>query len=206
MVRGAFAKKLGMTQIFTPEGENVGVTVLEVIPQYVLEIREYPYKKTARVGFLKGDNLRHQKKPQKGYFDRIGLGYFRRVREVEIADEKEVAVGKEVGVEIFDRGEKVDVQGVSKGKGFQGGMRRHNWAGQPKTHGSTTHRRIGSNGASAYPSRVLKGFTMPGHMGAEKKTIRNLQVVEVDKEKGVLFVNGSCPGARGSLVFVRKTV
>ena len=122
----------------------------------------------------------------------------------EVNKDEEKRNPREVGVEIFSEGELVDVRAKSKGKGFAGGMKRHNWAGQPGSHGSTTHRRPGSIGASAYPSRVIKGRDMPGHLGNAFVTIKNLRVLKVDKEKNILFLNGSIPGSRGSVVRIKK--
>jgi len=124
--------------------------------------------------------------------------------EVKKKTEAKPEPNPEIGVDLFKEGDVVDVQAKTKGKGFAGGMRRHHWSGQPRTHGSTTHRRVGSVGASAYPSRVIKGLHMPGHMGNNLRTTKNLKVVKVDKDKNVLFVSGCVPGARGAVVRLRK--
>jgi len=114
------------------------------------------------------------------------------------------AVSREVGVEIFNQGERVDVRAVTKGKGFAGGMKRWGWSGQPSTHGHTTHRRLGSAGSSAYPSRIIKGIHMPGHLGNKFRTIKNLQILKVDKDKNLLFIKGSVPGSRNTVVRIAK--
>jgi large subunit ribosomal protein L3 len=125
-------------------------------------------------------------------------------KEKEAKKKEDTSAKVTVGIEIFSEGEIVDVRAKSKGKGFAGGMKRHNWAGQPKSHGSTTHRRIGSAGASAYPSRIIKGLRMPGHMGNAYCTTKNLKVVKIDKDKNLLFIRGSVPGSRGSIIKIRK--
>ncbi len=122
----------------------------------------------------------------------------------EQVSEKEAKNPREIGVELFNEGDVVDVRAKSKGRGFAGGMKRHNWSGQPGSHGSTSHRRIGSAGASAYPSKIIKGLKMPGHMGNSFQTIRNLEVIKIDKEKNLIFIEGSVPGSRGTLVKVKK--
>lgn len=230
MIKEIFGKKLGMTQIFSGEGDLVAVTLLEIEPVCLFEQIEYPSKKVVKIGFnkLEGRKISKLKKPVLGYFNKAGFGAYRFIREVIARDEvkeeskpeqeteteenKEKAPKekkpknnkKELGVEIFKEGDIVNVRARTKGKGFAGGMKRHGWSGQPKSHGSMTHRRIGSAGASAYPSRIIKGLHMPGHMGNVNRTIKNLEVLKVDKEKSLLFVKGAVPGSRGTIVKVIK--
>ncbi len=206
MLKGIIGRKLGMTQFFTEDASAQPVSVVEVEPGVVLEVKEYPDKKTVKMGFFEETKEKKIKKPLLGYFKKLNLPYFKIVREIELISQEPLETGKKIGVEILKEKDKIDIQGISKGKGFQGGMRRHNWAGQPGSHGSTTHRRIGSAGASAYPSRIVKGKTMPGHMGAEKVTIRNLEVLKVNTEKSLVFIKGSIPGNRNSLVFIKKKI
>jgi len=204
MLRGIFAKKLGTTQIFLEDATAEGVSVVEVEPGVVLEIKEYPGKKVAKMGFREETKEKKFKKPLLGYFKKLNSPYMKMVKEIELVSEEIPEAGRKIGIEIFNEHDKVDVIGISKGKGFQGGMRRHNWAGQPGSHGSTTHRRVGSVGASAYPSRIVKGKTMPGHMGAKRVTVRNLEILRIDQGKNLIFIKGSIPGSKNSMVFIRR--
>lgn len=207
MIREIFGKKIGMTQIFDGEDSLTGVTVVEIEPACVLEKITYPTKEKAKIGCFKvaQEKVKKIKKPLLGYFKKLGVSPYRMVKEVELAYSQEFTPKKEVGVEIFEEGEIVDVQGKTKGRGFQGGMKRYGWRGQPRSHGSMTHRRIGSAGASTYPGRIVKGHRMPGHMGNVKRTVKNLRVVKVDKERRMIFLAGSVPGSVGSILLIRKS-
>ncbi len=204
MVREIFGKKLGMTQVFGQEGGIDAVTVVEAGPCRVLETKKYPAKKKALIGYKEIKKEQHKKKPASGYFKKLKSPYFRYLKEVDILKEGDLKNGADLGVEIFEENEVVSIAGISKGKGFQGGMRRHNWRGQPGSHGSTSHRRIGSVGASADPSKIVKGLPMPGHTGARKVTTKGLSILKVDKDKGLLFIKGNCPGAKNSLLVIKK--
>jgi len=206
MIREIFGKKVGITQIFDEEGNQVAVTLVEVEPVCILEEVFYPQKKKVKIGCfrLPQSKKKKMKRPILGYFNKLGIkDYYTLVREVEPQGE-EITPRKEVGIEIFSEGECIDVRAKTKGKGFQGGMRRHNWSGQPKAHGSTTHRRIGSAGASTFPGRIVKGHRMPGHMGDKFCTIKNLKILKIDREKQLLFIKGAIPGYRGTIVKLRK--
>lgn len=206
MVRQIFGTKLGTTQFFDKDTNQVCVTVIEVEPACVLEKVSYPKGARAKIGCFKipQTKLTKVKKPILGYFAKLGLNPYKVIREVEIEDENKLEIKKEVGVDIFGEGDIVNVRARTKGKGFQGGRRRHGWRGGPESHGSMTHRRIGSVGATTYPGRILKGRHMPGQMGNRYVTVKNLRVLKVDKEKNVLFVKGVIPGPRGSIVSVKK--
>jgi len=193
-----------MTQIFDEQGTITSVTLVEVGPCTVLEEKEVGSKKVLTIGYKKVTKPRRQKKPQTGFFKKLDTAYFRYTKEIQKLTDDPVEKGKDLGADSFSVGEKINIRSVSIGRGFQGGMKRHNWAGQPKSHGSTTHRRVGSVGASAYPARIVKGHPMPGHYGAEYVTVKNLTVVKVDSEKNILFVQGSCAGPRNSIVMVKK--
>jgi len=208
MIKEIVGKKLGMTQIFDEEARRRGVTVVEVEPVCILEKVEYPRKGLkARIGCFRVEESKIHgiRKPQRGYFEKLGVACYKMIKEVDVINPQEVELKKEVGVEIFSEGEKVNVRAKTKGRGFQGGMKRYGWAGQPASHGSTTHRRIGSAGATTFPGRVIKGLHMPGHMGNKFVTIKNLEVVKVDKEKGIIFLEGAVPGPNGGLVYIKKT-
>ena len=200
MIRGAFAKKIGMTQIFDKEGNVIPVTVLEVGPCYVLNLIETPRKKI-QLGFdaMKESRVR---KPQLGFFKKVGVTPLRHVKEFESTDNANYKVGQEIKSDIFKAGDFVNVSGMSIGKGFQGGMKRWNWVGGPAGHGSMHHRRIGSVSSSTDPSRVFKGHHMPGHMGDDRVTVENLRVMKVDAESNLILVQGSVPGKKNACLEV----
>jgi len=205
MIREILGKKIGMTHIFDEEGNQIATTLVEVKPVCILEKVVYPTKERVKIGCFKlpENKKKKMKKPILGYFNKLGIkDYYTVIKEVE--PEGNVEVKKEVGIEIFSEGELVDVRAKTKGRGFQGGMKRHNWSGQPQTHGSMTHRRIGSAGASTFPGRIVKGHNMPGHMGCEYRTVKNLKILKVDKEKQLLFIKGAIPGCRGTIVHIKK--
>jgi large subunit ribosomal protein L3 len=225
MVKEFYGKKIGMTQVFSDQGELIAVTLVEVEPGYVLDKVVYPSKTKVRIGCYKvaENRINKVKKPIRGYFDKFKIAPYSLIREVDIEEEaekkpqktenetsnsetpsKETKDPREIGIGMFNPGDYLNVQGTTKGKGFSGGMKRHGWAGQPKSHGSTTHRRLGSAGASAYPSRIIKGIGMPGHLGNAKRTVKKLKVLKVDSDKNILFIKGCIPGARGSRVALKK--
>ena len=200
MVNTILGKKIGMTQLFDEEGKIIPVTVISAGPCVVLGINE----KNVCLGY---EDLveRKVKKPQAGIFKKINVTPKRYVQEFRKGNgQTEVKIGDEVKADIFKTGDYVDVVGVSIGKGFQGGMKRWNWMGTPKTHGSTSKRRVGSIGSSADPSRVFKGTHMPGHMGNRRTTVQNLRVIRVDLQNNLLVVKGGIPGSRKGLVAIRR--
>lgn len=218
MIREIFGKKLGMTQIFDKEGSLISATVVEVEPVKLLDSFERAGKKIARIGCFKCEEkkINKVKKPVLGYFKKMGVAPHKLIREVELlplktVPEKAVTDAntpteerKEFGVDIFNEGEIVDVKGKTKGKGFAGGIKRHGWHGGPSSHGSMTHRRIGSNGANTDPGRVVRGHRMPGHMGCALRVMKKLTVLKIDKEKSILFISGSVPGHRGTVLSIKK--
>lgn len=195
---GLLGKKIGMTQVFNESGALLSVTAIEAGPCPVLAIKE----KSIQLGF---DNAREKsvKKPQSGYFKKLNVSARKFIREVIKDPAKEYKVGEELKVDLFKSGDFVDVTGVSLGKGFQGGMKRWHWHGGPMTHGSMSHRRVGSIGSTTTPGRVLKGHHMPGHMGAIRVTIQNLKVIKVDIENNLLLVGGAVPGHKNGYLIVR---
>ncbi len=204
MLREIFGKKLGMTQIFDKDGNLRGVSLVEVEPVCVLEIKQTPTKTIAKIGCfkIKKERIGGFSQPHLGYFRKKDLEPYALIREVSA--ERELELKKEFGAEIFNEGDTVKVQARSKGRGFSGGMKRHNWHGGPQSHGSMTHRRIGSNGANTDPGRVVRGHRMPGHYGDTFCTVKNLKILKVDKERNLLFILGGIPGAPGSLVKISK--
>jgi large subunit ribosomal protein L3 len=191
-------KKIGMTQIFNEAGDKVSVTVLEAGPCAVLAVRA----KAVQLGFgaAKEKSLRNS---ERGYFKKAGVTPRTFVREV-VKDAVEVKIGDEIKADIFACGDFVDVTGTSKGKGFQGGMKRWHWAGGPRTHGHCGNRRVGSIGSSTTPGRVFRGHHMPGHMGASRVTTQNLMVVKVDTVNNLLVGKGAVPGHNNSYCIIRK--
>ncbi|MDD5731205.1 MAG: 50S ribosomal protein L3 [Candidatus Omnitrophica bacterium] len=191
-------KKIGMTQIFAEDGSLVNVTAIEAGPCPVLAINE----KSIQVGF---DLAREKslKKPQAGYFKKLNIAGRKIIRELPKDSGKEYKVGEDLKVDAFTLGEFVDVTGTSIGKGFQGGMKRWHWHGGPKTHGSTSHRRVGSVGSTTTPGRVWKGHHMAGHMGAGQVTTQNLKVVKIDTENNILLIKGAVPGFKDGYVIVK---
>jgi len=204
MVREIWGRKIGMTQVFSQQGELVPVTLIEVGPCRILETNKVNNKEKVVIGYKEVQKHRQKKKPQEGYFKKLNQPYFKYIKESEKLKGAELTCGQDLGAEIFSENEIVDIRGVSIGRGFQGGMKRHNWSGQPVSHGSMTHRRIGSAGASTYPGRIVKGHPMPGHLESKRVTIKNLKVLKVDKERNLVFIKGSCPGSKNSLVIIRK--
>jgi len=207
MLNGLLGKKLGMTRIFTEDGRWIEVTLLEAGPCMVVQRKTQAQEgyDAVQIGFGEA-NKRRLTKPLQGHFKRAGVPPSRTLREFRVERDSALKPGDEVRVDIFKAGDRVDVSGTSKGKGFAGGIKRHAWSGGPGTHGSNFHRAPGSIGQSADPGHVIKGKTLPGHMGNEGVTTQNLEVVNVDPAKNLMVVRGSVPGAPGGLVVVKKTV
>jgi len=205
-VAGIIGRKVGMTQVYAKDGRAIPVTVLEAGPCVVVQRKSTAKDgySAVQLGLVDGRKVKHVTRPMKGHFDKAGLPPCRVLREFQVEDGDEVKVGDKVSVELFAPGDSVSVTGVSKGKGFQGVVKRHNFRGGAATHGSMFHRAPGSIGASAYPSRVLKGMRAGGHMGQDRVTVRNLEVVRIDAGNNLLVVRGAVPGAGGGYVVIRK--
>lgn len=204
---GLIGKKLGMTQIFTDEGEAVGVTVLEAGPCPVVQVKtpERDGYRAVQLGFGRVKEGR-VKKPEAGHAARAGLDYVpAELAEFGAEGDEEYEPGQELTVEMFEVGDRVKVTGDSKGRGFQGTVKRYGFAGGPASHGgSAILRKPGSAGPGTDPSRVIKGRKMPGRMGASRTTVENLRVEKVDAEKNLLAVRGSVPGARNNIIYIRR--
>jgi len=202
MVPGILGRKRGMTTIFSPEGTAIPVTVLEAGPCFVTQVRtaERDGYSAVQIGFEESKRLN---KPERGHLK--NLPALRHLRELRIAEEGAPAVGDKVDVGIFEAGDRVDVIGTSKGKGFAGVVKRHHFRGGPKTHGQADrHRAPGSIGATTTPGRVLKGMRMAGHMGSQRVTVKNLRVVRAEPARNLLLVEGAVPGPKTGLVVIRK--
>ena len=223
MKKAILATKVGMTQIFNEDGVLTPVTVLQAGPCVVTQIKtvENDGYKAVQVGFVDKKEkivnvdksgkkeIVHRNgvtKAEKGHFDKAGVSGKRFVKEFKFDNAEEYALAQEIKADIFAVGDKVDATAISKGKGFQGAIKRHGQHRGPMTHGSKFHRHAGSNGAASDPSKVFKGKKMPGQMGNKKITIQNLEVVRVDADKNLLLVKGSVPGPKKSLVTIKETV
>jgi large subunit ribosomal protein L3 len=208
MVTGLIGRKVGMTQLFQADGRVEPVTVLKAGPCVVAQVKTVATDgyAAAQLGLVDARPSK-ENKPSQGHFKKAGVPPTRIRREVRLTAEGDaVKPGDQVGVSIFADGERVDVIGTSRGKGFQGVVRRHHFAGGRATHGSMFHRAPGSIGASSYPSRVVRGMRMAGHMGDDRVTVRNVKVLRVDPENNLLLVQGSVPGGPNSVVVIRKAV
>jgi large subunit ribosomal protein L3 len=208
MLRKAIlATKVGMTQVFGENGTLIPVTVLQAGPMYVTQVKtvENDGYNAVQVGF--GD-IREKlvNKPRKGHFAKAGVANKKYLKEFRFENAADYTVGQEIKVDIFTEGERVDATAKSKGKGFQGAIKRHGQSRGPMAHGSKFHRHAGSNGAATSPGRVFKGKKMPGHMGNVKVTVQNLEVVKVDAENNIILVKGAVPGPKKALVMLKNTV
>ncbi|MET1176533.1 MULTISPECIES: 50S ribosomal protein L3 [Peribacillus] len=206
MTKGILGRKIGMTQVFAENGELIPVTVIEAANNVVLQKKtvETDGYEAVQVGF---ENKREKlsNKPEKGHVEKANTTPKRFIREFRGTDLNEYEIGQEVNVSIFAEGDLVDVSGISKGKGFQGSIKRHGQSRGPMSHGSRYHRRPGSMGPVA-PNRVFKGKLLPGRMGGEQITVQNLAIVKVDVERNLLLIKGNVPGARKALIKVKSAV
>ena len=203
---GILGRKVGMTEVFTTDGKLIPVTVIEVEPNVVTQIKTVEkdgYDAIQLGAFDKRE--KSSNKPEKGHAKKAGTSPKRFLKEIRGIDTSSYTLGQVIEVDVFSNGDTVDVTGTSKGKGFQGVIKRWNQSRGPETHGSTYHRRVGSLGTMR-PMRVLKGKKLPGHMGNEQITIQNLMIVDVDKENKYLLVSGNVPGAKNSFVFIKEAI
>ena len=207
MKKAILATKVGMTQIFNEDGVLTPVTVLQAGPCVVTQVKtqENDGYEAVQVGFAdKREKLVN--KPEKGQFDKAGVSCKRYVREFKFENAAEYELGQEIKADIFAAGDHIDATAISKGKGFQGAIKRHGQSRGPMAHGSKYHRHAGSNGACSDPSKVFKGKKMPGQMGNKQITVQNLEIVRVDAENNLLLVKGAVPGPKKSLVTIKETV
>ncbi len=203
MIQGIIGRKLGMTQIFRDNGKAEAVTAIEAGPCSVIQVKTAAKEgyNAVQLGFGEAKRL---DSPQRGHLK--GLGQFKYLKEFRVGDSEAIEVGERIDVSLFKAGDLVDITGVSKGKGFAGVVKRHHFAGGPKTHGqSDRHRHPGSIGATTSPGRVLKGMRMAGHMGDRRTTVSHLEVFEADPTRNLLLVRGAVPGGRNGLLLIRKS-
>jgi len=201
---GLIGRKIGMTQVFTEAGERKGVTVIEVGPCVVTQVKTQNKEgyNAIQLGFEETE-FRRVNRPTRGHFEKKKLKPYRNLKEFRVLNADPFKVGQQLKVSAFEVGDFVDVTGVSKGKGFQGVIKRHNKSGGPASHGSHFHRSTGSIGQTTWPGRVFKLMKLPGHMGAEQVTTRNLKVVQVDLENNYLVLEGAVPGGKNALVSIK---
>ena len=206
MITGLLGKKVGMTRVFTDEGRWIEVTVLEAGPCTVVQrkTKDTDGYSAVQLGFGEKKESRANK-PTSGHFAKAGLKPMRTLKEIRIPDDNDAKQGDEIKADIFAIGDRLDVSGTSKGRGFAGAIKRHGFAGGAGGHGSHFHRAPGSIGQSADPSKVYKGKRMPGHYGCTKITVQNLEVVNVDADKNLIIVRGCVPGANGGLIMLHKS-
>jgi large subunit ribosomal protein L3 len=204
MIKGILGKKIGMTRVFHENGESIPVSVLEVGPCYIIQIKRHEKEgyNAIQVGFQPKKD-KQLNKPLLGHFKAAGKGSSAFLRELRVDDVDSFKVGQEINSEIFNIGDLLTVRGISKGRGFTGVVKRWGFSGGDTSHGCRSHKVPGSIGASATPSRVMKGKKLPGRMGNKKVAVKNLKVVDVLKEKNLILVKGSVPGSRGSLLEVK---
>ena len=205
-MKGILGRKIGMTQIFTEAGEVVPVTVVEAGPVVVTQVKtiENDGYNAVQVGFVDAKE-KSLNKPQKGHLAADNT-LKKHLKEFRVESVDAYTVGQEIKADVFAAGEMIDVTGISKGKGFQGPIKRHGQSRGPESHGSRYHRRPGSMGACSYPGRVFKNKKLAGHMGSVKVTVQNLEVVRVDADKNFILVKGAIPGAKGSVVTLKEAV
>ena len=207
MKKAILGKKIGMTQIFLETGELIPVTVVEAGPCVIVQKKttEKDGYDAIKIGFGEA-KIKRLIKPIRGTFDKVGVPIKKVLKEFRLEDTKAYEVGDEIKIDIFEKGDKIDISGISKGKGTQGAIKRHNQSRGPMSHGSKYHRGIGSMGSATHPGRVFKGKKMSGRMGAKKITVQNLEVVRTDVEKNLLLIKGAVPGAKGAVLFIKNTV
>ena len=207
MKKAIMAKKIGMTQVFTEDGRLIPVTVLEAGPCSVVQKKtmENDGYEAIQVGFV-DQKEKLANKPKKGHFEKAGVSLKKYLKEYRFEDAANYEIGAEIKADIFAAGDKVDVSGVSKGKGYASTIKRYNAQRGPMGHGSKSHRVVGSMGSSATPSSVKKGKRMPGHMGAVNVTVQNVEIVRADAEKNLLLIKGAVPGPKGAILVIKESV
>jgi len=207
MKKAIMAKKIGMTQVFTENGILIPVTVLEAGPCFVVQKKTVENDGYAAIQVSFGEvNERRVNKPLKGHFNKAGVIPAKILKEFRLDNIDDYEIGSQIKADIFSVGDKVDVSGVSKGKGFQGAIKRHNQHRGPMAHGSKYHRGVGSMSSATTPGKVKKGKKMPGHMGHVNVTVQNLEIVRSDADKNLILIKGSVPGNRGSVVIIKDSV
>lgn len=207
MKKAIMAKKIGMTQIFDENSNLIPVTVLEAGPCVVVQKKTMDNDgyEAIQVGYVDAKD-KHTSKPKQGHFKKSDVPFKRHLKEFRLEDISAYEVGQEIKADLFVAGDKIDVTGISKGKGFQGAIKKYNMKKGPSSHGSRHHRSAGARGGASYPGKVFKGMGLASHMGAEKITVQNLEVVRVDSDKNLILVKGAVPGPRKSILTIKNSV
>jgi large subunit ribosomal protein L3 len=205
-MKGILGKKLGMTQIFAADGTVIPVTVVQAGPCLVVQRKTIDTDgyEAVQIGLVEAPAPRHVSKPLKGHFEKAGVAPLRELVEFDIEDGDSLKAGDQIMASVFTENDYVDVVGTSKGKGFQGAVKRHNFRGGRTSHGSMHHRAPGSIGSSAFPSRVFPGMRMAGRMGNDRVTVKNLKIVKVDEAENLIYLRGAVPGARNAYIAIRQ--
>jgi large subunit ribosomal protein L3 len=205
-MKGILGKKLGMTQIFAADGTVIPVTVVQAGPCLVVQRKTIDTDgyEAVQIGLVEAPAPRHVSKPMKGHFEKAGVAPLRELVEFDIEDGDSLKAGDQIMASVFTENDYVDVVGTSKGKGFQGAVKRHNFRGGRTSHGSMHHRAPGSIGSSAFPSRVFPGMRMAGRMGNDRVTVKNLKIVKVDEAENLIYLRGAVPGARNAYIAIRQ--
>ena len=204
---GIIGKKIGMTQVFNEDGIVTAVTVVEVTPMVVTQIKTVETDGYNAIQVATGDvKDKHVNKPMRGHFNKAGVSFKKLLKEFRVDNPAEFKVGQTITADLFTDGQKIDVTGTSKGKGTTGPIRRYNQSRGPETHGSKYHRGGGSIGAASYPARVFKGMPMAGRMGNEQVTVQNLEIVKLDVERNLVLVKGAVPGPKKGRITIRKAI
>lgn len=205
MVRGLIGKKMGMTGVYSPDGKYVPVTVIQVGPCVVTQVKtvETDGYNSVQLGYgLKKE--KHTTKALQGHFKKSGGALFSHVREFEVSEPTEFTLGQEVSLDMFEVGELVEVTGTSKGRGFSGTIKRHGFSRGPETHGCRNHRAPGSIGCSAWPAKVVRGKKMPGRFGNDRNTVRNQEIIDIRPEDNVILLKGQVPGAKSGIIEIKR--
>lgn len=206
-MKAILGSKLRMTQMFTEDGKRIPLTAILVGPCPIVQVKSAENRdgyNAIQIGYQPVKE-KSSNKPMIGHFAKAGIKPHRLLKEIRVDSTEGYQAGAILDASLFQEGDRVDVTGVSKGRGFQGGMRRHNWGGGRKTHGSMFHRRIGAIAAGTGQSRIFPGKTLPGHMGCENVTVQNIEVVKVDSDHGIIYVKGGIPGPDGGVVYLKAT-
>jgi large subunit ribosomal protein L3 len=206
MAKAILGKKLRMTRLFLENGQQIPLTAVEVGPCPIVQIKTEKKEgyNALQIGF-QSVKEKNQTKPRLGHFEKAEIDPCRILREIRVDSTEEYKVGQVLDTTGFEEGDRIDVTAKSKGHGFQGGMKRHNWGGGRKTHGSMFHRAIGAVSAGTGQGRIFKGKNLPGHMGHVNKTIQNIEIVKIDRENNILYIRGGLPGPNGGVVFIKQT-
>lgn len=205
MSKGLIGKKLGMTSVFTPDGRYIPVTVVLAGPCVITQVKNQAKDGYNALQLAFGDKRASRTtKPLQGHFKKSGGRCYAYLHEVEVEDPNDFSAGSTIGLDLFKVGERVDVVGTTKGRGFAGVMKRHGFGGGRKTHGSKCHRIPGSIGCSAWPAKVIKGKKLPGHYGVERKTVRNLEIIDIRPDQNLILIKGAIPGHRKAMVEIKK--